>query len=87
MLLPPGFDYARADADVRQPTFLWADESVQSMDGTPLPALAVIEILLAASPRGPSFLAGFNFRTIQRYNKSISYALDVSLLAQQWVGV
>jgi lytic murein transglycosylase len=82
--LPPGFDYARAD--VRQPALAWADEGVQSMDGAPLPALADSSILLAASARGPAFLVGPNFRTILRYNNSTSYALAVSLLAQQIAG-
>ena len=84
--LPPGFDYARADADVRQPTSVWADEGVQSMDGAPLPALANSSILLPASARGPAFLVGPNFRTILRYNNSTSYALAVGLLAQQLAG-
>jgi len=81
--LPPGFDFARADADVRQPASAWTDEGVQSMDGAPLPALAESSILLAAGARGPAFLVGPNFRTILRYNNSTSYALAVSLLAQQ----
>lgn len=84
--LPAGFDYARADADVRQPASLWADEGVQAMDGAPLPALADSAILLPASARGPAFLVGANFRTILRYNNSTSYALAVSLLAQRLVG-
>ena len=84
--LPPGFDYARADADVRQPTSGWADEGVQSMDGAPLPALEGSSILLPASARGPAFLVGPNFRTILRYNNSTSYALAVGLLAQKLAG-
>jgi lytic murein transglycosylase len=84
--LPPGFDYARADADVRQPASLWADEGVQAMDGAPLPMLPDSAILLPASARGPAFLVGANFRTILRYNNSTSYALAVSLLAQRLAG-
>ena len=84
--LPPGFDYARADADMRQSTTQWADEGVQSMDGTPLPALEGSSILLPASARGPAFLVGPNFRTILRYNNSTSYALAVGLLAQKLAG-
>ena len=84
--LPPGFDHARADADVRQPTTQWAAEGVQSMDGTTLPLLSGASILLPASARGPAFLVGANFRTILRYNNSTSYALAVGLLAQQLSG-
>ena len=81
--LPPGFDYARADLEVRQPATQWAAEGVQSMDGAPLPALEGTSILLPASARGPAFLVGANFRTILRYNNSTSYVLAVGLLAQQ----
>ena len=84
--LPQGFDYARADADVQQPTAKWADEGVQSMDGTPLPGLEGSSILLPAGARGPAFLVGPNFHTILRYNNSTSYALAVSLLAQRLAG-
>ena len=83
--LPPGFDFARADADVRQPSTEWASEGVQGMDGAPLPALENSAILLPAGARGPAFLVGPNFRAILRYNNSTSYALAVGLLSQQLV--
>src|SRR5439155_11491319 len=35
--LPRGFDYGRADTEVRQSTAQWAAEGVRTMDGTPLP--------------------------------------------------
>ena len=81
--LPPGFDHARADLELRQPATQWAAEGVQSMDGAPLPALEEASLLLPAGARGPAFLVGANFRTILRYNNSTSYALAVGLLAQQ----
>ncbi len=84
--LPPGFDYARADADVRQPASAWAAEGVQSMDGTPLPAITDSAILLPVGARGPALLVGPNFRTILRYNNATSYALAVNLLAQRLSG-
>jgi len=84
--LPPGFDYAKAAADVRQPASFWADQGVQSMDGTPLPPLVDSTILLPAGARGPAFLVGVNFRTNLRYNNSTSYALAIGLLAQRLVG-
>ena len=84
--LPPSFDYARADLEVRQPTAQWAGEGVQSMDGAPLPALQGALLLLPTGARGPAFLVGANFCTILRYNNSISYALAVGLLAQQLIG-
>jgi membrane-bound lytic murein transglycosylase B len=84
--LPPGFDFALADADERRPASAWANLGVQSMTGALLPALADSAILLPAGARGPAFLVGPNFRTILRYNNSTSYALAVSLLAQALAG-
>ncbi|OOG44757.1 lytic murein transglycosylase [Polaromonas sp. A23] len=84
--LPPGFDFALADADERRPASAWADLGVKSMNGAPLPALADSAILLPTGARGPAFLVGPNFRTILRYNNSTSYALAVSLLAQGLAG-
>jgi len=84
--LPPSFDYVRADDNVRQTSATWAKEGVQSMNGTPLPALTDSSIWLASSAGGPAFLIGPNFRAILRYNNSTSYALAVSLLAQRLAG-
>lgn len=84
--LPPGFDLALADADVRQPASAWAAQGVQSMDGAPLPTLADSALLLPAGARGPAFLVGPNFRTVLRYNNSTSYALAIGLLAQGLAG-
>ena len=81
--LPPGFDPARADAEVRQSTAQWAAEGVRTMEDAPLPEFAEGAILLPAGARGPAFLVGPNFRAILRYNNSTSYALAVSLLAQR----
>ncbi|MDR3371897.1 MAG: lytic murein transglycosylase [Rhodoferax sp.] len=84
--LPSDFEYARADDAVRQPASAWAQEGLQTMDGTPMPVLADSSILLPAGARGPAFLVGANFRAILRYNNATSYALAVSLLAQQLAG-
>lgn len=81
--LPPGFDLARADPDLRQTSAQWAAEGVQAADGAPLPPLDAAAILLPAGARGPAFLVGPNFRALLRYNNSTSYALAVSLLAQR----
>jgi hypothetical protein len=84
--LPPGFDFARADMDVRLPSSAWAHEGLLGMDGSPLPVLADSSIILPAGARGPAFLVGSNFRTVLKYNNSTSYALAVALLAQQLAG-
>ena len=84
--LPDGFDAGRADDALRQASAQWAGEGVQTLDGTPLPALPDGAIFLPAGVRGPAFLVGANFRTLLRYNNSTSYALAVSLLAQRIAG-
>ena len=84
--LPPGFDYGRVDAALRQPSTQWAAEGVRTMQNTPLPEFADGAILLPAGARGPAFLVGPNFRALLRYNNATSYALAVALLAQQLIG-
>lgn len=84
--LPPGFDHARAELNVRQSEAQWADEGLRAVDGKPLPALASAAVLEPAGARGPAFLVGQNFRTLLRYNNSTSYALAVALLAQRLKG-
>ena len=84
--LPPGFDYERAGMGIRQQSAAWANQGVQSMDGSPLPVLTDSSVMLPAGARGPAFLVGVNYRTILRYNNSTSYALAVGLLAQQLAG-
>ncbi len=84
--LPPGFDLARADTEIRQSGARWAAEGLRTVDGTPLPDLPEAAVFLPAGARGPAFLVGPNFRTILRYNNATSYALAVGLLAQQLAG-
>jgi len=81
--LPPGFDHARAELNVRQDAAQWAADGVQALDGKPLPTLAEASILAPAGARGPAFLVGHNFHTLLRYNNAVNYALGVALLAQQ----
>ncbi len=80
--LPPAFDLSLADGEQRRTAAAWAGLGVQTMDGSPLPALADAALLLPAGARGPAFIVGPNFRTILRYNNSTSYALAVGLLAK-----
>ena len=83
VLLPPGFDYARAELTVRQDGAAWAAEGVRGVDGGPLPALQGASVLTPAGARGPAVLVGPNFRALLRYNNSVNYALAVGLLARQ----
>lgn len=84
--LPPGFDVGRAEPDLRQDAAAWAAEGLRTIDGAALPVLPDAALWLPAGACGPAFLIGPNFRVILRYNNATSYALAVSLLAQQIVG-
>jgi membrane-bound lytic murein transglycosylase B len=86
VVLPPGFDYALADAKLRQTNAAWGSLGVQTADHAALPPGADSSLLLPAGARGPAFLVGPNFRVILRYNNATSYALAVSLLAQRIAG-
>jgi membrane-bound lytic murein transglycosylase B len=86
VLLPPGFDYALADAKLRQSNTAWSSLGVQAVDHMPLPPGEGSSLLLPAGAHGPAFLVGPNFRVILRYNNATSYALAVSLLAQRIAG-
>ena len=83
VLLPPGFDYARAELSVRQASSDWAAEGVRGVGGAELPPLQDASVLTPAGARGPAILVGPNFRALLRYNNSVNYALAVGLLARQ----
>ncbi len=84
--LPPGFDYAHADADIRKPVSQWQAMGVRlDPQGGGLSDESA-SLLLPAGHRGPAFLVLDNFRAILKYNNSSSYALAVSLLGQRFDG-
>lgn len=85
--LPPGFDYAQADMDIRKPMSEWLRQGVQPASGKlPGDPQASTSLLLPAGYRGPAFLVTDNFRAILKYNNSTSYALAVGLLADSFKG-
>jgi len=86
VVLPPGFDLARADGEFKQSSQQWAAEGLRGPGGAALPVLAQAAVFLPAGARGPAFLIGPNFKVILRYNNATSYALGVALLAQQLDG-
>jgi len=86
VVLPPGFDLARADGEFKQSSEQWAAEGLRGPGGAALPVLAQAAVFLPAGARGPAFLIGPNFKVILRYNNATSYALGVALLAQQLDG-
>ncbi|MEO0621822.1 MAG: lytic murein transglycosylase [Pseudomonadota bacterium] len=80
--LPAGFDYGLADQATRRPVAEWRALGVTGAD---LPE-GEAAILLPAGASGPAWLAYSNFRVIKRYNNATSYALAVSLLAEEIAG-
>lgn len=85
--LPPGFDYAQADMDIRKPMNEWLRQGIRVASGNlPSNPQASVSLLLPAGYRGPAFLVTDNFRTILTYNNSTSYALAVGLLADSFKG-
>ena len=86
VVLPPNFDYARAELDTRRSTEAWRAAGVRAVDTRGLPAFESASIIAPAGAHGPAFMIGPNFRTILRYNNATSYALAVGLLSDRLAG-
>lgn len=100
--LPPGFDpqddrwqqsgYQGSCSvlrrhSVRLPLSEWQEAGIRQEDGSDLPeAVMRASVIQPDGPEGQAFLVYNNFRTILGYNCANSYALAVSLLADQLVG-
>ncbi len=85
VVLPSGFDYALSAPGVMQPLESWLAASVQLATTRP-DQTGPLSLILPAGYAGPAFLTGANFQAILRYNRSVAYALSVSLLAEQLAG-
>jgi membrane-bound lytic murein transglycosylase B len=88
VLLPPDFDYALAELDIRKPVSEWARLGVRDARGRPLPDPAVdASIILPGGVYGaPAFMVYPNFRAIMVWNRSILYAIAVGHLADRLAG-
>lgn len=86
VLLPDGFDYAKADINNRQNASYWQRLGVRRADGGALPTYSQAALLLPAGAGNPVFAVYQNFRVIQRYNNSVSYAMSVGHLADRIAG-
>ncbi|MEX1198123.1 MAG: lytic murein transglycosylase [Pseudohongiellaceae bacterium] len=72
---------------VRLPLSEWQEAGVRREDGSDLPEADLrASVIQPDGPDGQAFLVYNNFRTILGYNCANSYALAVSLLADQLVG-
>ncbi|MBI1186525.1 MAG: lytic murein transglycosylase [Alphaproteobacteria bacterium] len=85
---PPGFDYATADAVMRD-VQAWAAMGIRPMNGGAFSQdrmLQQAQLFLPAGAQGPKLLLYPNFQVIKRYNNSDRYALSVAMLARAFEG-
>ena len=84
--LPPRFDFGMTGIGNRKPLSVFADAGVRRADGRPLPRTeSKGAIILPAGSKGPAVMVLGNFRSLLRYNNSISYALAVAWLGQKLI--
>ncbi len=82
VLLPQGFDFSLAKLYEKQPLAFWKQAGVMKVSGASLPNVDIdAALIVPAGLDGPAFLVYENFDRIMRWNKSIFFALNVSLLA------
>lgn len=86
--LPPGFDYASARPDNRQPLSYWQAVGVRRIDGRDLPQVNIDgTIVLPGGARGaPALMTYGNFDMIKVWNRSTLYAIAVGHLADRLNG-
>ena len=87
VVLPPGFDYAQATRDIKQPLKVWSRAGVTDAFGGRLPDVDLPgSILVPGGAQGPAFVVYHNFDVIMRWNRSEFYALSVGRLADRIAG-
>ncbi|MFN3593630.1 MAG: lytic murein transglycosylase [Thiobacillaceae bacterium] len=86
--LPENFDWEQARLSLTRPVSAWAAMGVTQADGSPLPNSNLQgAIVLPQGYKGPAFLVYGNFNIIMNWNRSLSYALAVGLLADRLRGL
>lgn len=80
--LPPDFDYSQAQWQRNKPVAEWLQAGVQGVPALwhGLPHAAIV---LPQGYDGPAYMVFPNFDVIMQWNRSLHYALAVSLLSQQ----
>jgi membrane-bound lytic murein transglycosylase B len=80
--LPPGFDYSLAQLQLNKPVREWVKLGVV---GVPESAMSLPQaaIILPQGFDGPAYMVFPNFDVVMQWNRSVNYALSVSLLSQQ----
>lgn len=80
--LPAGFDYSQAQWQQTKAVSEWVKAGVAGVPASAL-ALPKASIVLPQGFDGPAYMVFPNFDVIMQWNRSINYALSVSLLSQQ----
>jgi membrane-bound lytic murein transglycosylase B len=85
--LPADFDWRQARAAHRLPIAEWVALGVKTMDDSVLPSVnGRAAIVVPQGWQGPAFMVFDNFDVVMKWNRSVSYALSVALLANQIAG-
>ena len=82
VVLPGGFDFSLAQLKLTRPASAWKALGVQGIPEG-VPAQMPSAIVLPQGYEGPAYMVFPNFDVIMQWNRSINYALSVSLLSQQ----
>jgi membrane-bound lytic murein transglycosylase B len=84
--LPADFDWQQASLTLRRPVSAWQTMGVQLPVDSAVDSRLQAAIVLPQGWTGPAFMVFSNFDVVMDWNRSISYALSVALLAQQLAG-
>lgn len=80
--LPQGFDYSLAQLQLYKPVSEWVKLGVIGVPDNAM-SLPQAAIILPQGFDGPAYMIFPNFDVIMQWNRSVNYALSVSLLSQQ----
>lgn len=91
VIVPSGFDAARAGRTQRRPWREWRALGVRGVEGRPSQLAQLADdtpaaLLLPAGAQGPAFLVFANYDAIYAYNAAESYALAIALLSDRLRG-
>ena len=87
VVLPRGYDYSVSGLGTKKTLAQWARLGIKRANGYRFPRPSdKAELLTPAGANGPAFLVLKNFRTLMRYNVSVSYVLAVGHLADRLIG-
>jgi membrane-bound lytic murein transglycosylase B len=85
--LPVDFEWRYARLYYRRPITEWQAAGVVQANGAALPSqTGRAAIILPQGARGPAYMVWDNFDVILQWNRSISYALAVAILSEQFLG-